>query len=272
MALLAELAERDASGEKAQIYAEIRRLGGVPMVALIFRHLATLPGAIEWMWAAVGPVWRQGLLQEEAWQIARRAPIEPLPPIPREALAVLGVDAAGIAEAHIVLKAYNRANPENLLTVLCLLQLLAGGTAAQALAARDWQPPTAPAPLVPMGDVAAMPPQIVQLLDLVATAGDAGGPRVVQSLYRHFFHRPQFLALAVTLIVARLRDGSIEHAAKATQTEMAAAAARLIRHMSAPPAPHPLMRAPLERFGGGVIAQMIVVGALLERALPASSG
>jgi len=67
---LPELAERDASGETAAIYAEIRRLGGVPMVALIFRHLATLPGALEWMWAALGPSWRSGELQEAAWRIA----------------------------------------------------------------------------------------------------------------------------------------------------------------------------------------------------------
>jgi hypothetical protein len=63
MALLAELAERDATGEKGAIYSEIRRLGGVPMVALIFRHLATLPGTLEWAWGVVGPSWRAGLVR-----------------------------------------------------------------------------------------------------------------------------------------------------------------------------------------------------------------
>ena len=82
MPFLAELAEREATGEKARIYAEMRRLGGVPMVALIFRHLATLPGGIEWAWAALEPAWKAGRLQEAAWKIAGEAPLEALTPIP----------------------------------------------------------------------------------------------------------------------------------------------------------------------------------------------
>src|SRR6478672_10049762 len=121
---LPELAERAATGEKAAIYAEIRRLGGVPMVALIFRHLATLPGALEWMWTAIGPAWRSGRLQETAWRIARGAPLEPLTPITRADLDSVGVDEAGRAELDAVLEAYNRANPENMLTILCVLRLL----------------------------------------------------------------------------------------------------------------------------------------------------
>jgi hypothetical protein len=81
------VSERDASGEKAAIFAEMKRLGGVPMVALIFRHLATLPGGIEWAWGVLEPAWRQGHLQEAAWRIARSAPMDPIAAIPRAALA-----------------------------------------------------------------------------------------------------------------------------------------------------------------------------------------
>src|SRR4051812_40631948 len=109
MTLLAELAEREASGEKAAIYADIRRLGGVPMVALIFRHLATRPGVIEWAWDAMGPAWRSGLLQETAWRIAREAPLVPIARMPRETLAVLGIDPGGVAEIRVACEAYNRA-------------------------------------------------------------------------------------------------------------------------------------------------------------------
>ena len=77
MSFLTELSERDARGDTAAIYAEMKRLGGVPMVALIFRHLATLPGALEWTWGAIGPAWRDGRLQEAAWKIARETPMEP---------------------------------------------------------------------------------------------------------------------------------------------------------------------------------------------------
>jgi hypothetical protein len=265
---LPELSERDATGEKAAIYAEMKRLGAVPMVALIFRHLATLPGALEWTWDAIGPAWRDGRLQEEAWRIARGAPMEPLAPIPREALAPLGVDAAALAEIRVVLDAYNRANPENMLSVLCLLRLLDGAQVTVPKEPRDWTPPPAPGPLVPMTEVATMPRDVAALLQLVAAPGDGEGPRVVQSLYRHFGHRPAFLALAVTLLRQRFDDGSIDRSVDSIRASMNAAADELVRGLSAPRAPHPGIQTVCERFGGAVIPQMIVVGRLLERALP----
>jgi hypothetical protein len=268
MAFLAELPESSATGEKRAIYAEMKRLGGVPMVALIFRHLATLPGGLEWTWNAIGPAWKAGRLQEEAWRIAQASDMIPLAGVPREALAPLGVDVAGLREIHVALDAYNRANPENMLSVLCLLRLLEGAQAAQPFAARSWMPPPAPGPLVPMTDVAAMPREVAALLDLVAAPGDANSPRVVQSLYRHFGHRPAFLALAITLLRQRFDDGSIDRSVAAIHASMSAAADELVRGLSAPPAPHPGIRTVCERFGGAVIPQMIVVGALLKQALP----
>src|SRR5690349_18716120 len=166
--LLAELSERDAAGEKAAIYAEIRRLGGVPMVALIFRHLATRPGVIEWAWNAMGPAWRAGLLQETAWRISREEPLVPLAPMPRAALEALGVDASSRAQIHEVIEAYNVANPENMLSMLCLLRLLEGSRAAVPVAERSWTPPRSPGLPLPMIDVATMGPGMAALLDVVS--------------------------------------------------------------------------------------------------------
>ena len=266
---LAELAERDAAGEQEAIYAENRRLGGVPMVALIFRHLATLPGALDWRWAAIGPAWRSGEVQEAAWRIARAAPLTPIATIRRPALAALDVDDAGLEEIRIVLAAYNRANPENLLTVLCVLRLLEGHSASRATAPRSWSPPPAPGPLVPMGDIAALPAVTTALLDLVAAPGEPGSPRVVQSLYRHFTHRPAFLALAVTMLRQQFDDGLIDAGVDWVHAAMSRAADEIVAGIRAPRAPHPGIEPVCRRFGGAVIPQMIVVGRLLEEAIEA---
>ena len=271
--LLPELREADATGEKAAIYAEMKRLGAVPMVALIFRHIATLPGGIEWTWNAIGPAWKSGRLQEAAWRIARAEALEPIAAMPRPALRTLGVDDAGLAEIRIVLEAYNRANPENMLSVLCLLRLAAGRAAARGAEdyAADWTPPPIPGPLPPMGDVTRMSPEVAALLDLVAAPGEPGAPRVILSLYRHFLHRPAFLALAVTLLRQRFDDGSIDRSVAAIRASMNRAADEIVAGLAAPPAPHPGIRTVCERFGGAVIPQMIVAGALLWRALPGSN-
>jgi hypothetical protein len=279
MSLLPELSEREATSEKAAIYADIRRLGGVPIVALIFRHLATRPGVIEWAWGAIGPAWRTGLLQEIAWCIARETPLVPIAPMPREALAVLGVDATGVAEVRDSLEAYNRANPENMLSVLCLLRMLGGRGAgapansfvapAKAGAQSQWTPPPAPRPLVPMIDVSKMDAGTSALLDLVAAPGEPGSTRVVQSLYRHLAQRPAYLALAITLLRQRFDDGSIDAATNHIVARMNEAADEIVRSLDAPAVPDPGVRDVLERFSGAVIPQMIVVGRLLEEALPA---
>ena len=262
MALLAELAERDATGETAAIYAEMKRLGGVPMVALIFRHLATLPGALEWMWSAVGPAWRTGHLQEEAWRIARAVPLTPITALRPH------VDGAGLREIRTVLEAYNRANPENMLTILCVLRLIGGARAAEPMERRSWTPPAAPGPLPPMADPRTFTPKISNLLDLVAAPGEPGGARVVQSLYRHFVHRPEFLAMAVMAVRQRFDDGSIDRSVADLRIRMGAAADEIVRGLSAPLAPHSGIRPVCERFGGAVIPQMVVVGRLIEDALP----
>ncbi len=269
MPLLPELAECNATGEKAEIYVEMKRLGGVPMVALIFRHLATLPGGLEWAWAAIEPAWRTGRLQEAAWRIAREAPLAPIAAMPRPVLRALGVDDAGEHEIHDVLDAYNRANPENMLSVLCLLRLLSGAATSATLEPRDWIPPPTPQSLVAMTDMRTMPRELSDLLDLVAAPMEPGEPRVVQSLYRHFGHRPAFLALVVTLLRQRFDDGSIDRAVHAIRNTMSVEADKLAACLTAPPAPHPGIELACRQFGGAVIPQMIVVGRLLEEALPA---
>ena len=66
----------------------------------------------------------------------------------------------------------------------------------------------------------------------------------------------------------RLQGGSIARSADALQASMNAAADPLVPTMSALSSPHRGVQQALKRFGGRVIARMIGVGAMLERALP----
>jgi len=265
--LLPELPEAEATGRVKAIYDEIKRLGGVPMVALIFRHFATHEGVLEWLWDAVGPAWKSGRLQETAWRIARGARVHPVARIHRPALRAWGVDGAAEGEIRDVLVAYNRANPENMLTILCALRLMDGAHATDKPAKRDWTPPAAGV-LVPMVDVRTMPSEVSDVLDLVAAPGEPGQPRVVQSLYRHFGHHPAFLAAAVTLVRQRFDDGSIDRAVAGIHTAMSSEADQLVRTLSAGRCPQPAIAEVCRRFSSAVIPQMIVVGRLLEDAMP----
>jgi hypothetical protein len=49
------IAEAAATGETAEIFADIRRVLGVEVVNLIWRHLATFPDALPWAWRSLRP-------------------------------------------------------------------------------------------------------------------------------------------------------------------------------------------------------------------------
>ena len=53
--------------------------------------------------------------------------------------------------------------------------------------------------MLPMVDVASFTPEVAALLDLMAAPGDAGDPKVVQSLYRHFAHLPSSRSRHITV-------------------------------------------------------------------------
>ena len=63
-----ELSEADARGSIAKIYEEIREYYAAPYVSSLFRHLATYPGLLEWIWKITLPAFETGLLQNTGWK------------------------------------------------------------------------------------------------------------------------------------------------------------------------------------------------------------
>jgi len=77
---LPEVSEANAPESVEAFYRDTRRLSGVSMVALIFRHIATYPEILEEVWRSIGPMFRVGRIQDAAWRIAKLVSLsEPLP-------------------------------------------------------------------------------------------------------------------------------------------------------------------------------------------------
>jgi hypothetical protein len=117
---LPELPESQATGRIREIYDEIKHYSAVPMVALIYRHMATLPGVLEWAWEVLRPLMVCGLLQEKGWQLARTADLPQALAIPPAARQAAGISAADEATIATSLAAFNRTNPINILSLRCL--------------------------------------------------------------------------------------------------------------------------------------------------------
>jgi hypothetical protein len=276
-ALLEEIAEAQATGEVRHIYGEIRRLSAVPMVALIYRHLATIPGALPWAWSVLEPALRAGAVQEAAWRLARRATIPRQPHIPPAALQAADLHADDVRTIAQVLDAYNRANPVNIVALRCLSLHLAGDApSASAAALPQWQPPAPLAPLPPMVNPAAMTATVRELAVLLTDRAATAQPSALwPSLYRHLAHWPAFLGYAAVLVPPEFE--AIDTVAARLRREVEDAAATLAPHLRASPA-HPAPEGEQAQRLQSAIAQftrripeMVVIGNLLRGALPAGS-
>ena len=274
--LLSELSEDQARGDILQIYQEIRRLSAVPMVALIWRHLATIPGTLEWAWDFLAPAMRGGALQQIAWQLAEKTRIPRQPAIDFAALRAVGIsegDQLGIIDT---LDGYNRANPVNFVMVRCLSLHLAGATGApQPQAWSHWQPPPPPSALLPMINPEAMSPTVHALASLLTNRrSDAPPSSLLPSLYRHLAHWPAFLGYASVLVPpefeaidaasAKMRQ-QVDLACTSLTSQLVSAAGQAapFGEQSAQ-----LIKA-LEQFSTR-IPEMVVIGNLLRAALPAA--
>ena len=272
--MLSELAERDATGDLAAIYAEIRRLWAVPYVSSLQRHLATRPGWLEWTWAALSPAFTSGCAQLAAWRAVEAVRVPRLPPVSRDALRVWGVDPAAEASIRATCASFVRVSPVNLVLSGLLRRLLNGERpTAPAGVTTGWTPPPAPGALPPLANIAALPPAQRGVLTTLGTT--VAGEPFVPGLYRMLAGWPGFLAHVATVLHPHLNDT----ATKAACAGVLAAVDDVIPAVFAALPPLPLTPPPPPGAEStDVLAaldtyrvtspEMVVVGRMLGDALP----
>lgn len=275
MSSLREVAEVEATGDIALVYDEIRRIYAVPYVSSLFRHLATYPGLLPWVWRTVRPALLSGAVQHIARQ---RVDVTGLPPLPRltgEALAGLGVDSGGLASIRTACRSFTRVSPINLVVAACLAGLLGRGEhGAKPMPALE--PASLPAPLPGMPSMmpaAAMTPRTRAVLATFET--DLDGKTFVPGLWRVLAHWPGFLAHLSVSIGPLLRDPAVLDTCERIADRITAAAPAVLATLEPPADPAPL--APGEtaavlaaiRTYRGTSPQMVGFGTLILAMLPA---
>src|SRR5579859_6551108 len=104
------ITEAAATGETAAIFADIRQVLGVDVVNLIWRHLATTDGALQWAWQALRPLYADGSVIGQATALRRDLALPPMPPIQAEVYPALGLLPEDMAAIRGVLSAYDHTN------------------------------------------------------------------------------------------------------------------------------------------------------------------
>jgi hypothetical protein len=265
--------EASATGEIAEIFSDIRRVLGVGVVNLIWRHLATIDGALAWTWSTLRPVYEDGTIAAEAAALHAALDLPALPGIPAEAFVALGLRGDDISAIRDTLAAYDRTNAMALIALSALLSLLGEEPSrpdaippSDNVIREDQQPKISLPRLLSLAD---LPTETAALIMTLNRLGTRRPGSVVASMYRHLARWPAYLALVWAIIAPLDADGRLERLIVETRTRagvrVVCVASRLRTAFSAPPDRLGMaIRAAVEPFAGDVIAKMVVICALLR--------
>ena len=225
--LFPAVAEATAMGETADLFADIRATVGVRVVNLVWRHLATVDGALPWAWNAVKPLYLHGMADTAVVRFRKSMTVPRLGSLAGEQPS--SVDA--------VLASYDHSNTINLFALGALVAHLRGETAATGtpeqgprLAAPDVTLPK----LASQGDVA---PETWACVLRLNGFGDRPQPLILASMYRHLAHAPVFLAKIEAALAPVEADGSLRYAIGSNLADAKRRAAVLARAIAAGPPP-----------------------------------
>ncbi len=232
--LLAELPEDRATGAIAVIYDEIRHFSGVPYVSSLQRYLATLPGVLDWAWAALRPALVSGVIPETGWSLGDRVRLTPLPPVPAATRAAWKLDMGGYATIGAIAENFVRVSPVNLMTGACLRLLLTEPPPHGPGIAEAWTPPAMLPPMPGNVDPLALPPE--QRAVLMRFATEVDGAPFIPALYRQLARYPGFLAWLADTLVPRLTDPETNAARAAFRAAALDAAPAIVARLPGVPA------------------------------------
>jgi hypothetical protein len=221
--LFPAIAEQAATGETAELFADIRATVGVRVANLVWRHLSTFDGALPWTWQALKPLYLQGMA-DRAVVAFRHEMILP-------ALGSLAGPEPPSVDA--VLASYDHSNTVNLFALGALVAWLRNDVAAEGT---PEQGPRLPAPDVELPRLASeadVAPETWQCVLRLNRFGDRPEPLILASMYRHLAHAPVFLQRLEAALTPVHADGSLDRAILANRQQAYRRARLLARAIAA---------------------------------------
>ena len=117
-----EIKEKDAQGNIALIYSDLRKSLNLKVVNTIWRYLATIDGSLEWVWDSSKTLYMSGKLEKVQPQIIDSIQIQKLPKIPDHILKSIGIKKEEKIEIIKIIEKYNTGNSKNLIGLSSFLK------------------------------------------------------------------------------------------------------------------------------------------------------
>ena len=201
------ISEAEATGETAQIFADIRQTMQLPLITSIWRTIVDIEGGLRAAWDATKPLYLTGQPEAALHKILDRLSLPVPDPIVPGQLACADVPGEDLPKIRSIVDAYNRSNGMNLLALTALVVPSAGTPANEPLPQRLGAWPELPTLLEkPQIDEATW-----TLLQHVNSGGLAApGSRAIATLWRHLAHWPGLLAVIHAAFAPLHREGTIQ--------------------------------------------------------------
>jgi hypothetical protein len=268
--------EADAPAAVAAIFADIRKTLRVDVVNLVWRHLATMPCALEWVWQTIKPLYL-GPAIERADALHNGLKLPRISPFSADTLASAGIDQDSLISVHAILDSYHHTNALALMFFSAFLvrfegqqrfsdiALTAETDSRRAIAAFPASPRL---PKLPSS--AEMTAPVGRLVFELNSFGEDSDPALIASMYRHLSYWPSYLAMIRTLLVPLHESGQLialvaaaRHQGELQGRELAASLPNLTPPVDTKPALHAI-----RRFVDHPIARMTGICALIREATP----
>ena len=244
------IAEQAATGETAELFADIRATVGVRVVNLVWRHLATFDGALPRTWQALKPLYLRGMA-DRAVVAFRHEMIVP-------ALGSLAGPEPPTVDA--VLASYDHSNTINLFALGALVAWLRGDVADEGIPEEGPRLPAPDLELPPLASEADVPVETWQRVLRLNRFGDRPEPVILASMYRHLAHAPVFLQRLEAALTPVQADGSLDRAILANRRSAYQRERLLARAIAAdrPPSADQIERS-VSAFVDHAISKMVTI-------------
>ena len=270
------IAEVEATGETAALFQDIRQSLGVPVVNLIFRHLATFPDVLPWCWQSLKPLYLNGTIDAQAHALRSTLFLPTAAPISGATLADAQLASGDLKTLRTILRSYERSNAMNMIAFGALLAQLNGTSGSQP--ARPIEPistehhaaalGTMPRPLA----MSEMDEQTRMLtLRLAAIGGDHP---IIPTMYRHFAHWPRYLELLCERLVPLDETAALKRAVDDVLDDAQNRGLQMVNGLEKPemtldPSKKAALIETIDTFQRRVIGKMIVIVGVIQQAMPA---
>ena len=257
--------ESDATGKVAEIYADIRQVLGTSIVNLIWRNLATIPGALEWTWITAKPLY---LGPAPAYGEAVRRAIE-LPVVPsfsRDTLAAAGLSNDDVARIRDILDSYHYTNTLALVALSALVMHFEP-TQQDTVRPLVGSPRPLGIKLPELPPMQSLKPEVARLIAELNGFGEDTDRSLIASMYRHLSYWPTYLSLVRTMLVPLETDGQLHTLTRSIRDLARLRGRALAQHLrpSTPPDTLQQALASCRRFVDHPISRMTGICALIRK-------